>query len=363
MQACEGLVVFAQGIGHGVVALAGLDLLAGLAGDVEGAEGAVDFCVGGGEAGEVLGAELVLDLVEGFLKLFAVIAYVDDAAACFGGEALHIACAGVGEVDAEASAVEAAVGEEDDVDDGVGLLCCFSGGLEGLLRALVAAVGEEDEDLAACLLAELVVGCEVDGVVEEGAAGGAVAGDGAGACTGVYLSGVDGAFDLAWAVGVVGEEVDVNVEGDEEGLVFGGEDVFEELCAGLLFEGEDVALAATGVEEDADGEGKIFLLGEVLGLLESLVFVDAAVVFVEVGDEAALVADGEVDVDEVDLNFEGLGVADVDGLGGGVAGGGWAAGFGCLLRVEDGGESEGEDGGSEAERAHTPLDDEVGGGV
>jgi hypothetical protein len=29
--------------------------------------------------------------------------------------------------------------------------------------------------------------------------------------------------------------------------------------------------------------------------------------------------------------------------------------------VEDGGESEGDDGGSEAEGAHTPLDDEVGG--
>src|ERR1700731_1789915 len=74
-----GLVVFA-GVGHGVVALAGLDLLAGLAGDVEGAEGAVvDLGVGGGVAGEVLGAELVLDLVEGFLEFFAVVASVDDS--------------------------------------------------------------------------------------------------------------------------------------------------------------------------------------------------------------------------------------------------------------------------------------------
>ena len=56
------LVVGAEGVGHGVVAFAGLDLFAGLAGDVEGAEGAVDLGVGGGVAGEVLGAELVLDL-------------------------------------------------------------------------------------------------------------------------------------------------------------------------------------------------------------------------------------------------------------------------------------------------------------
>ena len=67
------------------------------------------------------------------------------------------------------------VGDEDDVDDGVGFLGGFDGGFEGLLRALVAAVGEHDEDLAAGFLAEFVVGGEVDGVEEEGAAGGAVA--------------------------------------------------------------------------------------------------------------------------------------------------------------------------------------------
>src|SRR5229473_1907828 len=111
----EAGLVIALGVGHGVVAFAGLDLLAWLAGDVEGAEGAVvDLGVGGGVAGEVLGAELVLDLVEGFLEFPAVVAYVDD---------------------------------------GVGLLGGLGGGLEGLLRALVASVGEQDEDLAAGLLA------------------------------------------------------------------------------------------------------------------------------------------------------------------------------------------------------------------
>src|ERR1700722_19527300 len=89
------LFVFAQGVGHGVVAFAGLDLLTGLAGDVEGSEGAVDLGVGGGEASEILGSQLVLDLVEGFLKLLAVVADVDDAAACIGGQAFHVACAGV----------------------------------------------------------------------------------------------------------------------------------------------------------------------------------------------------------------------------------------------------------------------------
>src|ERR1700760_493678 len=198
----RGLVVFALQVGHGVVAFAGLDLLALLAGDVEGAEGAVvDLGIGRGVAGEVVGAELVLDLVEGFLEFFTVVAYVDDAAAGVFGETLHVGVAVVAHAEA---AVEAAVGDEDDVDDGVGLLGGFGGGFEVFLRALVAAVGEHDEDLAAGLLAELVVGGEVDGVVEKGATGGSVAGDGAGAGAGVDLGGVHGVFDFAGAVGVVG---------------------------------------------------------------------------------------------------------------------------------------------------------------
>ncbi len=128
-----------------------------LAGDVEGAEGSVGLEVAGGVAGEVLGAELVLDLVEGFFELLAVVAYVDDAAAGVFGEALHVGVAGVAHAEA---AVKAAIGDEDDVDDGVGLLGGFGGGLEGFLGALVAAVGEHDEDLAAGFLAEFLVGCE-----------------------------------------------------------------------------------------------------------------------------------------------------------------------------------------------------------
>ena len=108
--------------------------------------------------------------------------------------------------------------------------------------------------------------------------------------------------------------------------------------------------------------GRFFSWVKFLVFWRDFVLEDGAVVFVEVGDVAALVADGEVDVDEVDVDFEGLDVADVDGLGLGFAGGGRAAGGGCLLRVEDGGETEGEgDGGGEAEIAHTALDDEVGG--
>ena len=347
-------LVVAEGVGHGVVAFAGLDLLALLAGYVEGAEGAIHFEISGGIAGEVLGAELVLNLVEGLLELFAVAAYVDDAAAGVFCEALHVSRST--EAEAEA-AVGSGVGDEDDVDDGVGLLSGLGGGLEGLLRALVAAVGEQDEDLAAGFLAELVVGGEVDGVVEQGALGRAVAGDGAGACAGVDLGLVDGAADLAGAVGVVGEQGDVDIKGDEESFVLGGEDVFEEFGSGLLFERKDILLAAAGVEEDADGEGEVLLLSEVLGGLEDLVLVDAAVILVEIGDVAVFIADGEVEIDEVDVDFEGFDVVLVDGLGGSVTGWWGASGRGCLLRVEGGGKSKAE-GSGEQKSAHGSLDDE-----
>ncbi len=225
-------------------------------------------------------------------------------------------------------------------------------GLEGLLRALVAAVGEDHEDFAAGLDLKLVVSGEVDGVVEQGAAG-IAGGHGAAANSrnssrgagGVDGGLVDGAGELAGTAGVVGEKVYVDVEGDEEGLVLGGEDLFEEARAGLLLEGKDVLLAAAGIEQNADGEGEIFLLGEVFDGLRIVVLVDLAVFLAEAGDVAVLVADGEIGVDEVDVELEGLvGVADVLLLGGSFAGRGRGVRGGGLLGADrgDGGKQESE---------------------
>ncbi len=154
-----------------------------------------------------------------------------------------------------------------------------------------------------------------------------------------------GALEFARAVGVVGEQIDVDVEGDQEGLVLGGEDVFEELGAGVLLHGEDVLLAAAGVEQNADGEGQVLFLGEVLGLLRLLVLEDLAVVLVQVGDEAVLVADGEVDVHQVDVDLQGLDVADIDWLlAGGGAGWRGATGRGGFLGAQARSEGETETG-------------------
>jgi len=151
---------------------------------------------------------------------------------------------------------------------------------------------------------------------------------------------VDGALNFVGVVGVVGQQVYVDVEGDEEGFVFGGEDVAEEGGAGFLLKGKDVLLAAAGIEQNADGERQVFLLREVLEGLELAVFKEAAVAVFEAGDETALVVDGEVDVDEIDVDVEGGGVGVALLLGGSGAGGRWAVGGRGFLGAEGCGASE-----------------------
>src|SRR6185437_4871794 len=104
--------------------------------------------------------------------------------------------------------------------------------------------------------------------------------------------------------------------------------------AGLLFHGQDVLLRAGGIEQNADGEREFFLLGEVLDGLGNFVLGDRAVGLGEVGYEAVLVARGEEDVDEVDVDVDGGGVDVGDRLGGRVALWRRGADGGCLLRGE-----------------------------
>ena len=202
------------------------------------------------------------------------------------------------------------------------------------------------------------MGGEVDGVEEQRAAGvagghGAATDAGDASTRGRRVDGgvVDGALNFVSVVGVVGEQVYVDVKGDEEGFVFGGEDVAEEGGAGFLLKGKDVLLAAAGIEQDADGEGKVFLLREVLEGLELAVFKEAAVAVFEAGDETALIVDGEVDVDEVDVDVEGGSVGVAGLLGGGGAGGRRIVGGWSFLGAE--GWSAGEEHGERQGRQKT----------
>ena len=77
---------------------------------------------------------------------------------------------------------------------------------------------------------------------------------------------------------------------------------------GVLFQRQDVGLAAAGVEQDSDRQGQVLLLCQPLDDLRIVVFGDLAVVFAKAGDEAVLVAHGEVDVDQVDVHLQRRGI-------------------------------------------------------
>ena len=69
-----------------------------------------------------------------------------------------------------AAAVETAVGDEQDVADGVGFLGGFDGISDLETAAFVFSIGEQDHRLAPDFVAEFVVRGEIDGVIERGAA-------------------------------------------------------------------------------------------------------------------------------------------------------------------------------------------------
>src|SRR5712671_5198336 len=150
----------------GVVAAAGLDFVIPLSGlDLNFAERAVARSVGGHITSVVLAAEFLGNLVEGLAEFFDLVADFDHAASGFLGQLFHLEIA----VKA-AEAVEAAVGDEQHVADGIGLLRGFDGVLDLQTAALVFSVGEQDHRLAADFVAEFVVRGKIDGVIQRGAA-------------------------------------------------------------------------------------------------------------------------------------------------------------------------------------------------
>ena len=232
-----------------------------------------------------------------------------------------------------------AIRDEQDVDHGVGLLRGFDGVPQLGLGPLILTIGEHDHGLAAGLAGEFVLRRLDDGVVEQGAARGAggqrAGGDAAGSDVDLRL--LDVTRQHAGVRGEVGEQVDIDVEGDEEGLVFLPENALQKFRAGLLLQRQNILLRAGGVEQDAEGERLIDFRGEVLELLRLLVLEDLAVVAGEMRDQQVLfVADIEVERDEIDVLAKGG-----DGLRGVVVGVGIAGqalgrgiGRGSGLRVK-----------------------------
>src|SRR5260370_34887872 len=64
-------------------------------------------------------------------------------------------------------------------------------------------------------------------------------------------------FKPADGAGEILQKVDIHVEADDEGLVFGAQRVLEEGTANFLFHIEDPHLAAARIGKDAEGQREI----------------------------------------------------------------------------------------------------------
>ncbi len=219
------------------------------------------------------------------------------------------------------------VGEKNAIDEGVGALRGFEGFGERFLAAAIDAVGEDYQGFAARLLFHEFIGREVDGIIEESpaavavtvraaaaaiapatAAGGTGAGTGLGELRRVDL--IDGGQEFLTGGGEVLEEFHFVIEMDEEGLVFVfAENVVEEGAAGGTLLIEDAALAEAGVDEEAEGEREVGLLGEIGDSLGLAVLLESEIVFREIANDGAVfIANGGEEIDGGDVDGDGRGL-------------------------------------------------------
>src|SRR5580658_10993444 len=148
-----------RGAGGGVVAGARLNFIALFGFDFQFAVASILHAIGGGIAKVVLAAQFGGDLVKGLTQFVELVSHVDDAASGGLGKLTHFALAGVPQ---PVSTVEAAIGTEQHVDDGIGLLGGFDGVLDFELAAFVLTVGEQDHSFAANFLRQHVMRGEIN---------------------------------------------------------------------------------------------------------------------------------------------------------------------------------------------------------
>src|ERR1039458_7425791 len=115
-------------------------------------------------------------------------------------------------------------------------------------------------------------------------------------------------FEPADRTGEILQQVDINVKADDEGLVLGAQSALEERASDRLFHVEDALLAAAGVDENAEGQREIGFGLEVFDGLGLAVLEQGEVVFGGGGGQGAMfVFDVEEQLDDLDVDLEGLG--------------------------------------------------------
>src|SRR5271166_127397 len=271
------------------VALADVHLVAAVVAEkVDGAEGSVGLEVGGFVDERVLTAELVLDVLEADGHLFDAFG-VEGAASGGEGDLLQ------GVVPAVAAGTDVGA---DGVDDGLGALAFLDRVVEIRVALVVVSIGDEHDGLAHRFLAargeQLVATGAVDSIEERGAAAG--------------TQGVDTGGEQVEAVGPILLIVGSHVEAHNEGLVrLWLHDLEKELNRCLLLELEARADGGACVDDNANTQGQVGLLGKAVDALRSLLIVkQGKVALLEVADEVAvMVGDAEDQIDFVDLPGDG----------------------------------------------------------
>ena len=160
---------------------------------------------------------------------------------------------------------------------------------------MVFSVGEQDHRLAADFMAEFVVRGKIDGVIERRAArsrrrtrnwtlrANRTAGTTDSAIVDLGL--VKRMFEPANRSGEILHEINVDVETDDERLVFGTQGALEKRASHFLFHVENVHLAAAGIDEDPKGEREVGFGLEIFNGLMLAVLEEVEVVLGEVGDQ------------------------------------------------------------------------------
>ena len=101
------------------------------------------------------------------------------------------------------------------------------------------------------------------------------------------------------------QQVNVDIKADDKCQVFIAQDLVEKFPANFLLHVEHAHLAAAGIDQNAQGQGKIGFSGEVLDGLRLAVLEDFKVILREIGNQGALlVLDVEEELDHVHVDFQ-----------------------------------------------------------
>src|SRR5882757_3955965 len=123
---------------------------------------------------------------------------------------------------------------------------------------------------------------------------------------GVDLYLVQGLLEARNRTSEVLKKIDVHVEAEHGRHVFRSESALQKRAANFLFDSQDLLLAAAGIDQDPERQGKVGLGLKVLDGLRLTIFEDIKVVLREAGNQRSmLVFDVKEQLHDFDTGLEG----------------------------------------------------------